>query len=398
MKSFFQIIIIFIFIISYCVQSAEPNNIELSPRVGTEISKLERDYFGLFPKISGFFSSTLIDNKVDGKYFLIQTTDGPQEIHVEDNNIRELRKVLENYEKIINNKNQAKIDVDISLIRDLIKVNSIYYSDADKIKISLINGDSLFGQLLYFDDKRVFIFLSENEFNYKILEENTRIVHCNEIYSIKEVDYPIIIGNRNIFCNNEQSLTNYLLFRDKNDKINLPPELWGIISKDTIINEIQNEIYNPIFDELYQNHFFGSISYNLLFNHMKDIPIYFSSGKLLGIDFVKIRSQNHYNIEFGYKLMKNLSLSLNYDWGKLIFKPENKPINIESNYFNVDDIHYYLQYGIKTMFNLYKTQKYYFDKMIYQINIQVKKSHLNQLVWITIINMELVQELIFNII
>ncbi|TAL68472.1 MAG: hypothetical protein EPN82_10805 [Bacteroidetes bacterium] len=368
MKTYLLIIIYFMLEITSEMLGEEPKVIELSQRVGTEISQIERDYFGLFPNANGFISAQLLNDEISGNYFLIQTENGQHEIKIEENNILELRKVIENFEKIINRKNPTKLDIDVSLIRDWMKVNTIYYSDADKVNLKLMNGDSITGQLLFFDDKRLCVYQYEEGLYYKNVEAKTRIILYNEVYSVKEAEYPVIKGNHFLYSENRKSMTDLSVLRDNDDKLKPLPEVLEMIANDTLKNIIQNSMYEPIFDDLYQNRFFVSGSYNYLFNGLNEIPIHYHSN-YSGIqkDYVNIKNLISYNLEIGYRLMNYFYFSLNYVWGELYFKSTDKPVHIEWRYYD-DDIYSYNQLNLKTIINIIKSKDYYFEYSQFLLN------------------------------
>lgn len=159
----------------------------ISPRIGNEIDKYEREYFGLFPVIKGFhFAVTSsgqdgslevkITRKIDGNlsdssYQISKKTVGNLAIYIEE------FEFCRRGERI----------VDWNLLAGHAAENVPLFNrenSASNYEIVLREREKLESSILYANDSAIVIWKSNLPFNWRNFENNTRLINCKDIVKL----------------------------------------------------------------------------------------------------------------------------------------------------------------------------------------------------------------------
>ncbi len=332
--------------------SRDQDTIELSSRLGREISIPERDYFGLFPEIEGFISATLIAGNSGDYFFLVNTTKGEKQLPVSESSVNELRKVADRFESVIDPNLAGILAIDYKQAMGWVILETIYNPEAGKLVVKMVNGDELTGTPVYMDNFRLGLFTSDSAYSPDGAKGKILIVNCKDIYSMAGMKYPVINGNPILFRNNFDDVAALSLFTDiDKEEIRTPPEVSALLKEDKNSAGSGETAENQSLCDIYRKKYFVVFSLsNLNYNNEK-VPFYspgYYKANLI-IDTITIRYNFSFNIEAGYRFMNNISVSLNYSQVHLAFANEA-----------IRDYYKYDQLGIKAALELFKSEPYDF--------------------------------------
>ena len=186
MKKFY--ILIFTFII--LCDSVSFGQYAISPRVGVEIDRSEREYFGLFPSIEGFVlakSSVLSDSLV--KFVVTRSLNGVNSdtsFSISPTVVQILAGFIENFESVRRNENVVNWNLFAGLASSGPAIES-KLNDVVEITIETFTGDELHGILLFAGDSSVFLWQSKDEYNRHTLQFIGKSVPYSNIKNIQIV-------------------------------------------------------------------------------------------------------------------------------------------------------------------------------------------------------------------
>ena len=251
---YFHIITLVIFLSTILCFATE--QIELSSRVGITISLESREYFGLFPQITDYKSAILIKDNLTN-YFQVNTSKTEVRIPVSDSSIIAMRFVIDNYEEILRNPRIYKSNPD--LLIGLIKVNHKYNRQCKQTKLVMKDKSELSGYILCADSS--YLVITPDTVFIPSLSK-FQVLNYRDIYSIQNVDYPIIDGTKIIWEENLFSLNEKTLLIRFNDNFNIPPEIKNYISKNPENENINYGTSIMDFENMYQRKFNISLDFS----------------------------------------------------------------------------------------------------------------------------------------
>ena len=205
-----RIIIIILLINSIFSPDLSSNNFDsdkaVLPRIGEHISKNERDYFRLFPKIENFKSADVSLNQTGEYVFAVHYDSSGQSksrsYFLSEDIFEQLSFAIDNYEYIFDKDNGTeKIKIDwTGLIDTIIKPEFRYYSERNgKTSLVTVNGKEISGSLLWYDSTYILIDPAFSEFNWHDSDKDILVFHYSEILSIIEPYYLEIQGNGAVY-------------------------------------------------------------------------------------------------------------------------------------------------------------------------------------------------------
>lgn len=159
----------------------------ISPRIGNEVDKYEREYYGLFPAIKGFhLANTLatqdsslqvkITRKIDGNF-----TDTSFQINKDI--IRNLAIYIEEFEYC----RRGERIINWKLLGGQAAENVPLYSfenNYSNYEIVLREREKLETPILFANDSTIVICKNFNGFNWKNADKDLRLIHFSEIYKM----------------------------------------------------------------------------------------------------------------------------------------------------------------------------------------------------------------------
>jgi hypothetical protein len=156
----------------------------LSSRVGEDIDRSERDYFGLFPSAKDFVSARSFAH-TDGRVeFMItwQTNEGISHstFTINAENAEVLRGFVEDFEMVLRKERQVRWD----LIAGLARVPSFAYNDGVEMTITTRGGEQHTGTVLYATDSLLVLWQSTDPYNWRNLKSSGKTVRFSEIEHI----------------------------------------------------------------------------------------------------------------------------------------------------------------------------------------------------------------------
>jgi hypothetical protein len=160
----------------------------ISPRLGAEIDKSEKEYFGLFPKIKNFTSAKTIvqtDNKVEiiitrtAKGIVTDTT-----FKISTKLANNLASYIEGFEQCRNKERQ----VNWNAIEGLAIYTPALESDikeGTELDVVTNNGEKIHGKLLYASDSTIVLVQSSTKYNWSNFSQNAKLVKVQNMNYIK---------------------------------------------------------------------------------------------------------------------------------------------------------------------------------------------------------------------
>ncbi len=160
---------------------------EISPRIGNEIDKYERNYFGLFPSIKNFVSvkfSIPSDQKVtititkSENSGLIDTS-----FSIGIKSIDNLVIYIEGFELC----RKKEREVNWNVFNGLASPNYALISEINfgtNVKIITKNNQSYFGRLLFVSDSSIVVFQGNTNYEWKKFKENSKVIKVIDLESI----------------------------------------------------------------------------------------------------------------------------------------------------------------------------------------------------------------------
>lgn len=156
----------------------------LSNRIGENVDRSERDYFGLFPSPKDFVSAKSFAH-TDGRVeFMItwQTKEGISHstLTINPENAEVLRGFIEDFEMVLRKERQVRWD----LIADLARVPSYTYNRAVEIRMATRGVKQHTGTVLYAADSLLVLWQSTDPYNWRKLRISGKAVRFQEIQQI----------------------------------------------------------------------------------------------------------------------------------------------------------------------------------------------------------------------
>lgn len=241
-KSF--LLFILLFISHHSLFSSE---FELSPRVGVEIDKQERDFFGLFPKIN-IYLKCRITQSPDSNYTAIitfsrQNREQDTTIKLTKENINALREFVENFENIYNASNPGNYKLDLKKIREFQSPSTYYQKTYTELEITLMDNSMIKGQLLYADKDYLMVWIGDEDYDWRKSKDRCKVISYSEIRKISNVDYNYIGGNFDIYIADLQELKEYISFIPLNSDEVIFPEANNLIYE---YLKVKHATYAPV--------------------------------------------------------------------------------------------------------------------------------------------------------
>lgn len=302
---------------------------ELSTRLGKTISLECRNYFGLFPDVKDYKSAVLFKNV--GYNYIEITTDKSEEkskIILSDSAVSTLAYVIDNYEGMISEPLKYKLNG--KLISGLIRISTQFNKKAKPVSITLRDSSKFSGFILYADSS---IVVTTPDSAYRPTNKNFKITGFSDIYSISNVDYPIIDGTQAIFVINKESFLKLAIFKNVLGIKVTPPEVLNNINERSI-NKINKIFESDLdFDRIYFKRIIVSAyySYQLLNKRKFDFKLWNS------LPEVTLYLTNYYSLGFNinYRLTGGLSSELGYNYELISYNMNGKTYSaIYSNTIN----------------------------------------------------------------
>lgn len=165
----------------------------ISPRIGNEIDKYEREYFGLFPSLKFFISASLFAT-TDSTILLSIRQSKPS--NYPDTVIVIPKKVADNLAQYIENFEYYRYpesNVNWSKLGKLAIISNAHLSYAKKVKpLRIVAKDNRFydGIILYVNDNLLVIQDGGTEFNWEKVKTNTYILKISQINYLTIKNYP----------------------------------------------------------------------------------------------------------------------------------------------------------------------------------------------------------------
>lgn len=375
MKKLYLILLVFVF---NSIISFGSEQIELSARLGKTISLDSRNYFGLFPDVKDFKSAVLFK---DVSINYIEITAGKSEekskIILSDSAVSTLAYVIDNFEGIISEPTKYKLNG--KLISGLIRISTQFNKKAKPMQITLRDSTKFSGFILYADSS---VIVTTPESAYRPASANFKITGFSDIYSISNVDYPIIDGTKAIFVINKESFLKLSLFKNANGIKVAPPEVLKFV-KELPIEKNQNLYKSPLdYDKLYFKRIMVSAnySYQLLYKRKFDFKVWNTQPE------VTLYLTNYYSLGFNinYRITGGLSSELGYNYELISYNMGGKIYSaIYSNTFNFN-VAYNFWHSKKNLFEYNQlfteiqcgvnvhNYKYKYDLMQYKNDIDNK--------------------------
>jgi|GEM_PF-5153547 len=338
-------ILIISFIFCYSI-SYSTEKIALSTRLDDTIYPEERNYFGLFPNIDDFSCAVLCQ---DGstKFFRIKTESEEYDLPVADSTLLVLKVIIDNFEDILIKKKLLYIDPKI--LTNFITIYTKINSDLKIINVKLKDSSEYSGYILLSDSH--FVIMTKDSIQNRDYN-NLQAFHYSEIYSISEIDYPIIDGSKEVFWDDDESLRENSYYVNPQGIHVAPPEVYSFLRKQIPENYIAVDSKID-FDDLYKNKFMLSFDISQQVFNLRGIPTiplyyqgYFKNSEFRPFSFLDYTS---IGISIDYLLLNNLL------------------VNIGSNYeligYNISDGIYYSSINGYTLnfnlaYNFFKTREY----------------------------------------
>lgn len=321
-------------------------NAQITPRVGIEIDKNEREYFGLFPKIDNFQSAVLRKENDTSFGFKINYTKDSLTLDtlyvLNLKAISTLNKFIENYEEICVTDDIFSYPLDwILIVKDLIRLRIMYDNPDDEISIFLNSGEYIESSLLYFTDNQLVLWPQDSVYNWESYQKYIRNILFKDIQSVK---YKCCLFQEDVYYNlkidrepnileltkdTTELILNYTPFRwpEYGYSAILPPELKDLLisnyyepenNKGQTLDPRQHYNLNSNFKISINKHLSGP-AINNFYNYIDPphSPKYFKDYSFFSI-------YNILSANLSFSFVNNLYIGFNYS----IFSSELKETNM----------------------------------------------------------------------
>jgi hypothetical protein len=312
MKKLYLILLVLVVNSVICFGSEQ---IELSSRLGKTISLDSRNYFGLFPDVKDYKSAVLIkDNGINYIEISAENSKEKSKIILSDSAVTTLAYVIDNYEGIISE--PAKYKLNGKLVSGLIRINTQFNKKVAPVKIKLRDSTEFSGFILYADSSAI---VTTQDSAFRPANRNFKITGYSDIYSISNVDYPIIDGTEIVFLINLKSIQKITLFKNANAIKVAPPEVFKYIAENSI-PEVK-ESYKSLldFDKLY----FKRMSISFDYSYEQFYPNKLQLLSVLTMTNVPMKltldKYHTFGVNFDCKLTRFLQIQLSYNLEKIDF-------------------------------------------------------------------------------
>ncbi|MEI6089372.1 MAG: hypothetical protein WCR42_02880 [bacterium] len=305
--------------------------IELTSRLGESISLDSRNYFGLFPDVKDYKSAVLYKN-VGHNYFEISAgkSEVKSKIILSDSAVATLAYVIDNYEGIISEPTNYKLNG--KLISGLLRVSTQFNKKAKSVNITLRDSTKFSGFILYADSSNL---VTTPDSTYRPKSGNLRITGYYDIYSITNVDYPIIDGTQTLFVINNTSFKKMAIFKNVAGISVTPPEVLKCISANPI-PEVKEAYKSSLdFDKLYFKRMMVAVdyTYQLLYKNKYDFIV----GNDIPILNLYLTHYCSLGLNCNYKISRRMSTEIGYKYELISYKMGNNVYNaLYSNSFNIN--------------------------------------------------------------
>ncbi|MFH1052387.1 MAG: hypothetical protein V1779_15810 [bacterium] len=334
----------------------------LSPRLTDTITTEIRNYFGLFPGVQKFSSAVLYQDN-NSKYFKIKTESSEFSLPVSDSSVLVLTNIIDNFEDILSKK--KLIYVNPKLLTNLLSIYTRNNPRLKSIKLTLRDGTDYSGFIVLTDSN--FVIMSKDSIN-RLLLKKLESFYFNDIYSISDIDYSIIDGCKEIFLDNVDSFIDVSYFTNPNGFTVAPPEIWNFLrnqqKKDTL--EIRSSLD---FDDLYEKKFMLSLDISQQVFNLRGIPttnlshyyhsLYYEKNEQNVFSFTDYLS---ISLDFDYLILEKIRMNIGYNYEYIGF-------DINTGFYDNSLYGYALNFNVSYNFfnsRLYnfQTQQFFMDLFI----------------------------------
>lgn len=160
----------------------------LSPRVGNEIDRIEKEYFGLFPTINGFVSAKAVSKSEQFTTLTITTLfEGRRKdtsLLIDAGTISKLAKYFDSYETVRIKENTVNWSVFKGIAAESPAINDPFHEPMETT-IESLDGTSISGTLLWAEDSSLVLWKSEEPYNWRTLAQNASPVRVEQIKHIR---------------------------------------------------------------------------------------------------------------------------------------------------------------------------------------------------------------------
>lgn len=160
----------------------------LSPRVGNDIDRIEKEYFGLFPTINGFVSAKAVSKTEQFTTLTITTLfEGRRKdtsLLIDAGTIAKLAKYFESYETVRMKENTVNWSVFKGIAAESPAINDPFHEPMETT-IESLDGTSITGTLLWAEDSSLVLWKSEEPYNWRTLAQNAGPVCVEQMKHIR---------------------------------------------------------------------------------------------------------------------------------------------------------------------------------------------------------------------
>ena len=237
-------------VLSLCLYSQNTKNeIELSPRVGSVIDTIERNYFGLFPDIKEFKQAVFLKKSNDSFdlkiSYSVENIEKDTILTISDSTFKILNLVVNNYENMYDDENPEIRFINRLKINKFHTANMTYKYNEKLFEIETMNDEKISGSILYIDNEFLLIWTGNEKYRWQDVKENIKVFYYKEIKKIDGAEYELIGGNQNIYKSNFDFLKFYVPFKNLDNNIIITPEINNCIEQ--YRSEIKTKVFkNPI--------------------------------------------------------------------------------------------------------------------------------------------------------
>ena len=160
----------------------------LTPRVGNEIDRVEKEYFGLFPMINGFVSAKATPQSEQITAFTITSLfEGRRKdtsMLVDARSMDKLSKYIDSYETVRMKENTVNWSVFKEIAAESPAINDPFHEPMETT-IEGLDGTSISGTLLWTEDSSLVLWKSAEPYSWRTIAQNASPVRVEQIKHIR---------------------------------------------------------------------------------------------------------------------------------------------------------------------------------------------------------------------